>query len=466
MRRTVAKALVLLTVLTSPTLSQPYNRSALQPYPGTGMFLMLSDLHFDPYADPTIMEQLGAKPLAGCQTPGSGSFSKFGSDTNYPLLKSVLDHVVATSRANHFHYDYVIVTGDFLAHNFDARYRQCVGGGDEAYRKFASDTISFVDGMLAKALPGVPVFAALGNNDSDKGDYTEPSDGFLQSVGRDWSRAWGNLPAATRATALVSFERAGNYAAPNPAVPKNEFVILNSNLWAASNTQACSESDPDPGGQFQWLEQVLGKVKRAGGTATLIMHVLPGIDSIKSSSGAPRAFWTEDCTQKLIAELTDFRGVVREMYAGHIHRDDFRLFPDREGRPLCVIHIVPAVSPVYLDNPAVEIGWYDKSNGELRDYATLSLDLDTPKPTWTTEYIFTRAYGRPRPNLAALVDLCREIHEGNPNSGVGKQYAKFYGVGVGLFLTSANWSNYSCAQTEITVSRFAQCRGAEASPRP
>jgi hypothetical protein len=114
----------------------------------------------------------------------------------------------------------------------------------------------------------------------------------------------------------------------------------------------------------------------------------------------------------------------------------------------------------------VEIGWYDKSNGELRDYATLSLDLDTPKPTWTTEYIFTRAYGRPRPNLAALVDLCREIHEGNPNSGVGKQYAKFYGVGVGLFLTSANWSNYSCAQTEITVSRFAQCRGAEASPRP
>ena len=79
---------------------------------------------------------------------------------------------------NHFHYDYVIVTGDFLAHNFDARYRQCVGGGDEAYRKFASDTISFVDGMIAKALPGVPVFAALGNNDSDQGDYAEPSEVF------------------------------------------------------------------------------------------------------------------------------------------------------------------------------------------------------------------------------------------------------------------------------------------------
>ena len=190
---------------------------------------------------------------------------------------------------NHFHYDYVIVTGDFLAHNFDARYRQCVGGGDEAYQKFASDTIGFVDGMIAKALPGVPVFAALGNNDSDKGDYAEPSEVFLQSVGQDWSRAWGNLPAAARATALASFERAGNYALPHPTVPNNELVILNSNLWAARNTRACSETDPDPGGQFQWLEEVLGRVKRAGGTATLIMHVLPGIDAMKSSMGAPQS---------------------------------------------------------------------------------------------------------------------------------------------------------------------------------
>jgi len=198
----------------------------------------------------------------------------------------------------------------------------------------------------------------------------------------------------------------------------------------------------------------------------LIMHVLPGIDAMKSSTGVPQTFWTDDCTQKLIAELTDYRGVVREIYAGHIHRDDFRILPDGEGRPLCAIHIVPAISPVYLDNPAVEVGWYDKSNGGLRDYATLYLNLGNPKPSWATEYIFTRAYGRPRPDLAALVSLSREIHEGNPNSGVGKQYANYYGAGVGLLLTSANWTNYSCAQTEITLSRFAQCRGIGTRPRP
>jgi len=458
LRSAAAKILVLTSALTTLALGLPNDPPPLQPYPGTGMFLMLSDIHFDAYADPAIMEQLGAKLTEACQTPTSLAVSKLGSDTNYPLLKSTLENVAATAAQNHFHYDYVILTGDFLAHNFDRRYRHCVGGGEEDYRKFASDTIGFVDSMIAKTLPGVPVFAALGNNDSDRGDYAEPSEAFLQTVGQDWSRAWGKLPVATREMALTSFARAGNYAAPHPTVRGDELIILNSNLWSARNPRACSEADPDPGGQFRWLEEVLGKVKHAGGTATLIMHILPGIDAMRSSAGPPQAFWTDGCTQKMIAELTDFRGVVREIYAGHIHRDDFRIFPDREGKPLCAIHIVPAVSPVYIDNPAVEIGWYDKSNGELRDYAPLYWDLTNPKPAWAMEYIFTRAYGRPRPNLAALEDLSRAIRASNPNSGVGKQYANYYGAGVTWFLTPNNWRNYSCAQTEISISSFVQCR--------
>jgi hypothetical protein len=466
LRRAAVTALSLIAVFTTLARSLPNDRPALQPYPGTGMFLLLSDIHFDPYADPEIMESLGVDPVEGCQTPPSGAFSNFGIDTNYPLLKSALDNAAATAAANHFHYDYVIVTGDLLAHNFDTRYRQCGGTKYEAFQKFASDTIGFVDGMIAKALPGVPVFAALGNNDSDKGDYQEPTKIFLQRVGQDWSHAWGNLPAGARANALASFGRAGNYALPHPTVPNNELVILNSNLWSANNAGACGESDPDPGGQFQWLEEVLGRAKHTGETATLIMHILPGIDAVKSSMGDPQSLWTDRCTENLIERLAEFRGVVREIYGGHIHRDDFRLFPDRDGRPLAAVHVVPAISPVYLNNPAVEIGWYDKSNGELRDYAPQYLDLGNPKPTWATEYIFTQAYGLPRPNLAALQELGREIHEGNSTSGVGEKYAKFYGAGVSIFLTPDNWSNYSCAQTEITPSRFSQCTRAGASHRP
>jgi len=466
LRRAAVTAFVLIAVLTTLARSLPSGDPALQPRPGTGMFLLLSDIHFDPYADSAIMEQLGAKPLAACQATVSHSFSKLGSDTNYPLLKSMLENVAATAEEKHIHYDYVIVTGDLLAHEFDASYHRCVGGGDEAYQQFASGTIRFVDALIMKALPGVPVFTALGNNDSDKGDYARPSKAFFQSVAQDWSREWGNIPVAARQAAVASFERAGDYAAPNPSVPNDELVVLNSNLWVARNSQACSGTDPDPGGQFEWLRGVLSGLKREQRTATLIMHVLPGIDAMRSSLGEPQSLWTVPCTQKFVGELTDFRGVVREIYAGHIHRDDFRIFPDRAGKPLLPIHIVPSVSPVYFNNPAVEIGWYDKRNGDLADYAPLYLDLANAKSTWATEYKFSQAYGRPRPSLAALVDLGREIFQGNPQSGVGKQYANYYNVGVGLFLTRENWTNYTCSQTEVTISLFSQCKSAEAGHKP
>lgn len=461
MRGAAVKTLVLISILSTFALGLPNDPPALQPYPGSGMFLMLSDIHFDPYADPAILKQLGAKPLAACQAPASGAFAKFGSDTNYPLLKSTLDEVVSVAAQNHIHYDYAVVTGDLLAHNFDARYQQCVGGDVESYRQFAADTMRFVHGMITQALPGIPVFTTLGNNDTDNGDYAQPSAFFLRTVGQDWSRSWGTPPAAARAAALASLARAGNYALPHPTVRNHEMIVLNTNLWAARNAQACSEHDPDPGGQFQWLTEELNNSRRAGGTVTLIMHVLPGIDGMQSSAGLPTEFWTDLCTRKLSGVLSDFRGVVGDMYAGHIHRDDFRLFPDRDGKPLCTIHIVPAVSPVYLNNPAVEIGWYDQRDGALRDYATVALDLGNPHPAWSTEYLFTRAYARPRPDLAALEDLSRAIH--NADAEVSKKYAKFYGAGVNVFLTPANWLNYSCAQTEIFVANFAKCRGEGAS---
>ena len=460
MQRLSATALVLVSISAAVILCGLGQCAVLSPRPGTGMFLMLSDVHFDPYADPAIIRQLGAEPLPACQAPASGEFSKFGSDSNYPLLKSTLDEAVATARQNHIHYDYVIVTGDLLAHNFDTRYQRCVGGAPEAYGKFASDTVRFVDAMMIQAFPGVPIFATLGNNDTDHGDYVDASREFLAAVGQDWGRTWSNVSAGRRQAALDSFARAGNYALPQPNVPNNELIVINTNLWVARKTQACSEADPDPAGQFHWLEGVLDKSRRAGRSASLIMHVLPGIDAMKSSGGTPRAFWTDSCTRKFIDLLTDFRGVVREMYAGHIHRDDFRLLPDRDGKPLSAIHIAPAVSPVYFDNPAVEIGWYDKSGGALRDYATLALDLGSAKPAWRLEYLFSQAYGHSRADLATMEELSWQIR--NPRSGASRKYADYYGAGVNVFLTPDNWSNYACAQTEITPAAFAQCRDAGA----
>ncbi len=423
MLRSAANGLLFLAFLSTQAASLPNGEPVITPRPGTGNFLLLSDLHFDPFTDPAIMEQLGAKPLPECQTPASTTLPQLGSDTNYPLLKSAIENSASVAGATHLHYDYVVLTGDILAHEFDSKYRKCVNGDPEAYLKFTSDTIKFVDDLIAKALPGVPVFKALGNNDSDRGDYADPSQDFLHNVGQDWSRQWGNIPAAKRESAIGSFDRAGYYTVPNPVIGKDEMVVLNSNLWAAHNSTACSTANPDPDGQFAWLAQVLSGLKREHRTATLIMHVLPGIDALRSSMGAPQPLWTPACIQKFIGNISEFRGTVREIYAGHIHRDDFRIIPDRAGKPLLSIHVAPSISPVCFNNPAVEIGWYDKSRGDLVDYAPLYLDLANFKTTWAVEYDFSQTYGKPRPDLAALVSLGHEIHDGTPDSGVGEKYA-------------------------------------------
>src|SRR5579862_4069720 len=51
LRRAAATALVLITILTATARSLPTGEPPLEPRPGTGMFLLLSDIHFDPYAD-------------------------------------------------------------------------------------------------------------------------------------------------------------------------------------------------------------------------------------------------------------------------------------------------------------------------------------------------------------------------------------------------------------------------------
>ncbi len=457
LRSLSAKISFLILAASTCALSLPDNSPALHPRPGTGMFLLISDLHFDPYADPVILQKLGVTPTAACQAPATDAFANYGSDANYPLLKSALQHAATTAARNQFHYDYVIVTGDFLSHHFDERFQQCVAGGADAYTKFGADTVRFVDAAISEALPGVPIIAALGNNDSDKGDYIQPSDVFLKNVAEGWSRGWGKISAAERDEAVASFERTGNYAITNPAVRKNELVVLNSNLWATRDPQACGQGNPDPGGQFDWLAKVLEKVKRGGGTASLVMHIPPGVDALRAAMGRPRTLWDEGCAQELSELLGGYRGVVLQMYAGHIHRDEFRILSDPEGKPLLPIHIIPAISPVYLNNPAFEVGWYDRASGELRDYAALNLDLSKPRPAWTTEYVFTQAYGLPRADLAALKSLSATLGTGNLQAAVAKQYATYYGAGVGMFIAPGTWPDYSCAQTEIMLRDFAQC---------
>jgi hypothetical protein len=56
------------------------------PGPGQGVFLIISDIHFDPFADPAIVEELVAADLDAWrgifERSQKKGFAQYGSDTN------------------------------------------------------------------------------------------------------------------------------------------------------------------------------------------------------------------------------------------------------------------------------------------------------------------------------------------------------------------------------------------------
>src|ERR1043166_9357475 len=86
-------------------------------------FISLSDVHFNPYYDTSLMAQLEASDVS--QWPAIFASSKittpstYGADTNYPLFQSFLpDLKVRAANAR-----FVTITGDLLGHDFPQNFQ-------------------------------------------------------------------------------------------------------------------------------------------------------------------------------------------------------------------------------------------------------------------------------------------------------------------------------------------------------
>lgn len=136
-------------------------------------FALLSDIHLDPFDPPELAAQLAASPVEAWSTIFATitgqAMSSWGRDTNYALFASSLDAIANSAAAT----DFVIVPGDFLAHEFEKKAADALGTGstEEKISALAVGTTLFVGESLARVLPGKPIILALGNNDSDCGDY-------------------------------------------------------------------------------------------------------------------------------------------------------------------------------------------------------------------------------------------------------------------------------------------------------
>jgi sphingomyelin phosphodiesterase acid-like 3 len=428
-----------------------------------GVFLLLSDIHLTPFDDPALVPQLVRAPVEQWQSIFEASshkaFTSYGADPNYALFKSALAEI------NHLGvpYDYALVTGDYISHNFIDDFHKRVGGDDRALKDFSTKTILFVTEMVQKSLPGVPVYFAVGNHDSECDSYKMAGDTDLWKA---LAQSWSTVAADPQAAA--EFSQGGYYAVTHPTIANRELVVLNSIFWSDKYAGGCSveKNSGNPGDEeMTWLQKTLEQAQKSGQTVSLEMHIPPGMNSEKAEKRKgdgkkAKLLWKPQYEDQFIHLAAQYSHILQGNFAGHTHMDDYRLAVDTDGRPFLLTHLTPGLCQIDGNNPGFQVMRYDKTSGELEDLATFYVpDLHTADPAknpWELEYTFQQAYGYSAYSMANLLDLAGRI---DSEPAVRQKYIDFYALKTPAPspINAENWQAFSCGHTHMDSHSFNDC---------
>jgi hypothetical protein len=438
----------------------------------TGRFLLVSDIHFNPFYDGSLFNSLRDQPVEAwaeiLKKTRPAGFNPVGTDTNFALLQSSL-HEVHNRLPDP---DFILYPGDLMAHEWQARYDRLALRSHlqdpAAYRAFTTKAIRFLAAEFRRRYPSTAILPTLGNDDSYCGDYMiEPDGPFLKMFAQVWAPLIGAEEDAE--TFRSTFERGGYYTLRLPQLRKHRLIVLNSVFFSVNYLNACGTSTQTPAlDELRWLEQTLQRASGEGEKVWLLMHVPAGINSYNSVEGVTRGgppvtFWQPELTSVFKQIVQRHASSLDIAFVGHTHMDDFRVL-GFDGKPVLLCKIAPAISPIFGNNPGYQIYQYDRETGAVSNYQTYYLtNLDTrniPLPqtpragSWALEYDFQGAYGLPVLTAQTIAELARAMQT---NAALQAKYTQYYGVSAPAEFTPQQFPIYRCAIGNITPAEFLEC---------
>lgn len=453
----VPRCLILaLSLALGAGLSGPASETAVA---GRGTVVALSDIHFNPFDDPSLVPALIRADYRGWKAIFGGSrvrgYGGHRGDTNFELLVSALEHARRAAARP----DFIVIGGDFLAHNFGTTFAALSGDRDPAaLMAFVGKTIALVTLLVAERFPETPIYPALGNNDSDCGDYQlQPGGQFLAATAQTWKGLFKG--AANTAAFLRTFPVRGSYTVLNPRNAKHRLLVLNTVFFAQQYRNACGDQRADPAGdEMDWCEAQLRAAARDGEKVWLVYHVPPGVDvyaTLHGKSGAPVLFMEAEHNRRFLELVGRYSSAVVGALAGHTHMDSFELVGQGAGRRASsFVLMTPAVSPLFGNNPGFRVLTYDRRSAVVSDYATHYLNLGVARPRWALEYRFGRAYGLPAVDALSL----QVIYQLLPIDyrGYRTKYSAYYNVGnrASPAFPEAAWPAYWSGIGNLTADEF------------
>ncbi|WP_457092665.1 metallophosphoesterase [Microvirga sp. P5_D2] len=437
----------------------------------SGTIAVVSDIHFNPFATPDLAPRLAnSDPKEWASIFASMSEQKIsghGEDTNQALLASALGALSANARDA----DLLIVSGDLLAHRFEEIAAQVLGTTQDSgtIRELAAKTAIYVADALRAALPGRPVLVALGNNDSECGDYKlEPGGAFLASLSntvRDLSGA-DHLASDFQET----FTAGGYFAMRHPTLKDVTILVVNDVLWSIDYQDSCGADDNvTDDAMMAWLERQLEDARAAGRRIWLVHHIPVGIDPYEtlhaptgtSCPAQVAPFLKEPFASGFVMLLQKYAATVQAGFSGHTHQDSYRLVTDA-GAAVAIEKVTPSISPIFGNNPGFHIFEYDTHTGNLMDFSTWYLsNLDQASATipdeWQREYVFTQAYGEQAYSAGAVKRLADALlGTGAVDERTRDAFRRFYPVSSDDIQAKA-LPAYACAIGHLTPSSYTSC---------
>jgi sphingomyelin phosphodiesterase acid-like 3 len=440
--------------------------------------LFVSDIHFEPFWDPAKAARLEAAPVgewsAILAEPASADQAARladllqtckvrGADSSYNLYESSLRAIQDDASGAKF----VVLSGDLISHDFSCKFQTVFPKASPAeFRAFVEKTIDYVMRKLRGALPGVPVYAALGNNDSDCGDYQlDPDSPFLADTGK---MLVADFPARERAEALRTFGEGGFYSARLPAPLEHVRILVLDDLFMARQYAACGgKANPAPSAaQIAWLEQQLDAARRDKEMVWVMSHIPPGVNPYATATkvldlcagGRPQMFLSSEALPDAMAHYGD---VIALAIFAHTHMDEMRLIkPAADAPPEGVaLKMVPSISPINGNNPTFTVAEIDARTGELKDYQVFVGSNQTGVDThWSEEYDFATTYKEDGFTAASAGDLIAGFKaDPTAQTAASKSYIQNYGSGTGARAIGTFWQPYTCALRNDGADAFREC---------
>ena len=372
------------------------NGSSVAPDP-TFPVVVFSDIHFNPFYDPTLFPALKAADpsqwaaiFQSSSITAPSTWGYFGGthfDSNYPLLALTLSAVRQNLGASPL----VLYTGDILGHLFPQLFSALNGSNDvAAMQAFTDNTVSFVMQQVRSAVGNIPVLFALGNADSYTGQG--PDGTFLSNTAQLYYSQFLN-GITDQQTFLGDFTSGGYYSA---SVPGLNLVVIGLNTFECSPSFNGSTSAAVDA-QLTWLNNTaLPSAQAAGKKVWLLMHLAPGADesttaqSVDSSGhiSNPTMFWDAGYQAHLFQVLSNYPNLVTFTLGAHTHNDEYRIL-----QPGQVLDIPGGISPIFGNNPAFKVYTFDGITLNATDYTSFNLDPSAASPQFNDYYTFSTAYG-------------------------------------------------------------------------